>query len=383
VSVIRWSDRFSACFLVMSTAAIPAGAAAQGVFEATPSISASQQYDSNLFSTGTNQEADFFTRVSPAIESSYATPLWRMAGQYVLDIERFANHPALTSMDARQQGSVDLRYHSTPRIIWSGNVEFWKTQTPGELNEATGLTLTRATARRVLGHASVLRHASPLTSQILDYTQTRDQLAGRTAATTHDAVARVEHHYSARDTVRVDYRFREFLFGPTGGEVVSTARSQVLLLGATYMMSPRTTLSLDGGPRLSDGSVRADVLASLNYRGASNTLSLAYTRTQTTVIGLAGVAETQSVTSTLSWPVWSSIRVRITPGVFQSVIGGSRVNAGMLSLALTRPVARDLAVDVDFDANAQRGALDFRPSTSIARHVVAIRLIAGSSTSSR
>jgi len=367
----------------MSGAAIPAGAAAQGLFEATPSISASQQYDSNLFSTATDREADLFTRVSPAIASSYTTPLWRLAGQYLLDIERFADHPALTSLDARQQASVELRYRSRPRIVWNANVQFWKTQTPGELNEATGVALTRATAVRLLGHASVLRHASPSTSQTLDYTQTRDQLAGRTAATTHDAVAGVEHRYSARNTVRVDYHFREFLFGPAGAEVVSSAASQVLLLGATYMMSPRTTLSLDAGPRLSSGSVDADVLASLSYRGESSTFSLAYTRTETTVIGLARVAQTQSVTSTLSWPLWSSIRLRVTPGLFQSVIGGSRVNASVLSLALTRPVARDLALDVDFDANAQHGALDVRPSTSIARHVVAIRLIAGPSTSLR
>ena len=90
------------------TLAAPGVADAQGVFRATPSVSVTQQHDSNVFSTSVDPEADFVTRVSSGVDSQYRSPLWTMSGRYFLDNEHFADHADLDSVDARQRAAVAL-----------------------------------------------------------------------------------------------------------------------------------------------------------------------------------------------------------------------------------------------------------------------------------
>jgi hypothetical protein len=368
--------------LVIGCLAAAVPASAQTVFKATPSVSMSQQYDSNLFSAASTPEADFFTRVSPSIDSIWNSELWTLTARYLQDIERFDQHPALSSITARQQAALTAGYHQSRRVGWTGNVEFWKTQTPGELNETNGLTLGRATARRLAAQVSMLRRANAATSQKLEYAATHDQLAGGTGATTHDVVAGIERHRSLRTMIRMDYRFREFLFD-LPGEQTSQVAAHTLTIGLTRALSPRTLVAIDAGPRFTTTSSNADVRASVSYQSKAGQLSVMYARSQTTVIGLTGVAETQGVSAAAEWPIWSSLRVRIAPGLFQSDMAGTHVTAAVFGVTLTRPVAHDLAVDVDFNGNFQHGAISSLARPSIARQVVAIRLVAGSTPSSR
>lgn len=356
-------------------------ARAQGVLRTSPSFSLTQQYDSNVFSTPTDPESDFVTRVSPGVESEYRTPLWTATGRYLLDVERFADHADLNSMDARQRAAVALDYRPTPRVAWAAGAEFWKTRTPGELNETSGLTFTRAAAQRLSAHSSVSRHLTPLTSGKIDYSVTQDRLAGRAAASTHDAAAGVERHRSLRETVSLDYHFREYAFVPGGAAPASRAISHAVTLGWTRAVTSRMRVSLAAGPRVTNTSAAPELSASIQYQHAVRDLSLTYARTQVTVIGLAGVADTESLSARAAWGMWSSMRMRLTPTVFRSVLEGSRADAYVVTADLTRPIARGLALDVAVDAGVQRGSLYGRlANTTIARRGVLIRLVAGSSS---
>lgn len=374
-------DRASAPLAALALALgliAPDAANAQGVFRAASSLSMTQQYDSNVFSTAANPESDFVTRVSPGLESEYRSPLWTMSGRYLLDIERFADHAELNSTDARQHGTVAVAYRPTPRVAWAADAELWKTRTPGELNEATGLTFTRASARRRSAHALVTRHLDPVTSGTIGYTLTQDRLAGDAGATTHDAAVGVERRRSSRERVTVGYRFREFVFVPVAA-AASRATSHGITIGWTRAMTPRVRLSVDGGPRVTHGSAAAELSASVSYQRQPSDLSLTYARTQATVIGLAGVADTQSLGATAGWAVRSS-RIRLGPSVFRSALAGARADAYVLTVDLTRPIARALMVDVAFDASLQRGSLYARmANATIARRGLLIRLVAGSS----
>ncbi len=188
-------------------------------FTSTPSASVSQQYDSNVFSTAIDPDADFVTRAT-SDSSSNAAP---RSGPHRPGTCRTWSASLITrdlsSVAARQRGTLALRYRSSLRTSWTADAEIWRTGTPSELNEATGLTVSRASAQRLLAHSSVNRHLSPVTSGTIDYTVTQDHLAGRTSATTHDAVAGVERHRSSRETVTFKYRFREFMFTPAVGRI--------------------------------------------------------------------------------------------------------------------------------------------------------------------
>jgi hypothetical protein len=364
--------------------AVPRSADAQGVFRATPSVSVTQQHDSNVFSTQVDPEADFVTRVSSGVETEYRSPLWTMSGRYVLDNERFAEHAGLDSMDARQRAAVAFGYRPTARVAWAVDGEFWKTRTPGELNAATGLTFTRAAARRLSAHSSVTRHLTPVSTGTIDYGVTQDHLAGGTGATTHDAAVGIQRRRSLRETVTLDYRFRDYVFVAAGTAPASAAISHAVTLGWTRAITPGLRISLDGGPRVTNSVAAAELFASVQYQRLPGDVSLTYARTQATVIGFAGVADTQSLSATAARTVWSSIRMRVGPSVFRSALGGARADAYVFTLDLTRPITPSVAIEVAVDGSLQRGSLYGRlANTTIARHGALIRLVAGPPTKLR
>jgi hypothetical protein len=369
-------------WLAVGLASITPGAAqAQNRAQVIPSFGMTQQYDSNVLSTAADPEADFITRASLGIEVRYRAPLWTMSTRYLNDIERFADHPELSSLDARQRTEVALVWRPSPRTAWTGGVEFWKTETPGELNEASGLVLSRASAQRVSGHSLISRRFSQVTTGVIDYTATEDRIAGGAGATTHDAAAGIEHHWSSRGVVRIDYRFRQYIFTPTGTAPVFGAASHAMTLGWSRAMTARLRVAIDAGPRETNGSAAAEILASLHYQRAPGELSLVYTRTQATVIGLAGAADIQSFSTTMAWPIGSAIRMRLGPALFHSTSADARADAYTLALDVTRPIARDVSIDVSANASLQHGSLGTAMANStIGRQVVLIRIVAGSSS---
>ena len=362
--------------------AVPRSADAQGVFRATPSVSVTQQQDSNVFSTSVAPASDFVTRVSSGIDSEYRSPIWTMSGRYFLDNERFADHAELDSMDARQRAAVALGYRPNPRVGWTVDAEFWKTRTPGELNAATGLTFTRAAARRLSAHSSVTRHLTPLSTGTIDYNVTQDHLAGGAGATTHDAAVEIQRRRSSRETVTLDYRFRDYVFVAAGHP--SAAISHAVTVGWTRAITPSLRIALDGGPRVTNASAAAELFASVQYERAPGDVSLTYARTQATVIGLAGVADTQSLSATAARTLWSSVRMRVGPSMFRSALGGARADAYVFTVDFTRAITPRIAIDVALDGSLQRGSLYGRlANTTIARHGALIRLVAGPPTKLR
>jgi hypothetical protein len=362
---------------IVALALLPAAgdvARAQGVFRASPLLGVAQVYDSNLVSTPmpSDRQADFITRVSPGIDSEYRTPLLTLLGRYTFDAERFTRHPELTSMSARQRASLEMTHRPTPRLAVAAGAELTKTRTPGELSAETALTLSRASARRMAARWSLTRRLDMATAATIRYAFTEDRIAGGPWTRTHAATIGAERHASPRDTVGLDYQLRRFLFG------TSSAASHALVLGWTRAMTPRTSLSVGGGPRVTDGSAAPDLSASIRYQfEPGNDLSLAYARTQTTVIGLAGTTDTQSLAATAAWRLPPSLQVRVSPGFHRSVHARLPADVYRLAVGVTRPIAGHLSLDVVFDSYVQQGSFHTAlASGSISRHDVIVSLVA-------
>jgi len=374
--------RVGPAWLAAAGAAALSGASlhAQGGVHVTPSVSVSQQYDSNVFSTSVEPEADFITRATVGLQLERGTPLWTATGRYVQDMERFSDRRDLSSVAARQRATLALRYRPSLRTSWAADAEVWRTGTPSELNEATGLTLSRASAQRVLAHSSLDRRLSPVTSGTIDYTVTEDHLAGRTSATTHDAVAGVERHRSSREAVTFKYRFREFMFTPAAAGPAFASTSHAITAGWSRAMTSRLQLTFEAGPRVTNTTPAADLSASVHYQSVPD-VSVSYARSQTTVIGMPGVADVQSVSAAIEWPLWSALRLRLAPGLFRSALGNARADACVVAFEVTRPITHDVTVDLSVSSNLQRGGLSPGiANASIDRHVVLVRLIAGPSS---
>jgi hypothetical protein len=364
--------------LVLALGVMMARAAvAQDVLDVRPSVSITQVYDSNLLSTPSDHREDLITRVSPGVDYRYRSTLWTLVGRYTVDAERFTDSPEFSALGARQHATVGLRFRPRARVKVAADTALYRTETPGELNTVTGLTLTRATAEQVVAHASLTRQIDPLTGGIVEYSLTDARLAGGFRIQTHAMRIGAERHVSPRDTVSITYALDQFLFAIDRGPG-STPTSHTLGVGLSHSITPQASIVLVGGPRITNGSPAGDLSASLRYQFQPGDLSLAYSRTQTAVIGLSGVVRVQSLTATAACNL-RRVQVRVSPGLFRSIEAGRPADVYRLGLGVTRSITKNLALDVAFDGNVQYGNLyadTAFPHDTISRHQVLVRLTA-------
>jgi hypothetical protein len=357
-------------FLCETTA--PHAANAQQMFHLNPSIGVTQVYDSNLFFTASDRQSDSIWRVSPAIEPEYRSMPWTWIGRFGLDAERFATHPDLDTVQARAHASVDLQYRPTPRLAIGAATEFAKTQTPGELNVETALTLARARASRLAMHPSATYAFGAVTQGKLDYSYTDDRLAGSPRLRAQAATVGLERHMSPRDTASLSYGVRQYLFGAR-----DATTSQVLSVGWTHGMTPLASLTLQGGPRVSDGVPAPELSASLRYHVRPGDLVLTYARGQTTLVGLDGTVDTHGLAATAIYRPRRSVQMRIAPGVYRSVRGTTSAHVYRAVFSVACPIGRWWLFDAGYDMNVQHGDIyASRAADRLSRHVAHVQLVA-------
>lgn len=349
---------------------------AQGVVHVRPLVEVAHVYDSNLFFTPAGAQADFVTRLTAGLESGYRSELMTLAWRYARDLEHYGDHPDLTSMNSREDATVESTYRPTRRLTLAAGAGWSTTHTPGDLNAGTGLTFTRAAARRLTVRSSVRRQFGRITAGRMDYAFTGDHLAGGVGIRNHIAGLGTEHHLSLRDTVTVGYRVNQFLFG-TDGVRVASATSHAFTAGWTRAVTRQVSLSMSGGPQLTNGSPAAEVSASVRYRIRSADLSLAYGRGQTTILGWAGTASTQSVTGSAAWTLQHpSLHVQLSPAFFQSAHPQLRAGVYRLGVDADHRIADGLSAGVALALNVQHNRDAMLTRDTIARHTLMIRLVA-------
>jgi hypothetical protein len=369
-SVCALAHRRLALVLIgVCAAMIPAVAGAQTSFLVVPSIKVVQLYDSNLFSDSpSNRQGDLISRVSPAIESDLRARRFTLSSRYTADTERYADHPRLTTLQARQHADVNLGFHATPRLALEADTAFTKTQVPGELNAEIGATVLRATAQRVAAHASATYQLDPSTNGTLEYGFTDDLLAGGVRLAAHSATLAAERQLSPRDAATVGYVFDEFLFGST-----EAVRSHTFSVGWIRGITRAVSISLRGGPRISDRTAAPELSASASYRFRPGELSVTYARAQTTLIGLAGTVDTNGLSTTVTCGAPASLQMRIASGVVRISRAGLESRVYRASAGASHLIARGLSLEAGYDVTFQRGDLyALRARDTMSRRVLLI-----------
>jgi len=364
--------------VAVSAAAVPTASAAQTVFRATPALTATQVYDSNVFYTPAADEADLITRITPALRTELASPRWTLDARYALDAERFAVRDQLSSPIARQQGLAAFDFRPSGRFRLTAGAEISGTKTPTELNATSGLSTVRAPAMRVAGRSAVRRDFSAISSGTLSYAFTDDRIDGGVGVRTHEAATRLDRRLTPRSAIGAGYRFQRFDFDGL------RQMSHAVNVGWTHALARRTTLSIAGGPSLTAGSTGFDVAVAVRDRLDATERSVAYVRSQTTAVGLPGVIRTQSVTASLGWGVGRKLTLQLVPAVYRSEHDTLAADVIRLAMHATRSLTDALALEVGVGASLQRGDLyPGRQDQTIARQEVTVRLIAGAPTRSR
>ena len=351
---------------------------AQSVFQLRPSFSTTQMHDNNLFFADADRQEDFVTRLTPKIESEYRLPLWTLTGSYAFDLERFTDHQELSSAYAGHRALSGIEYRPTERLVFAVGGEVSRTRRPGELSPQTGLSFARATAQRTGASASLTRRMTPTRTGKIAYTFSEDRLAGSIAIRTHGATLSADTRLSSRDMLTTGYRYSQFAFGST------TAETHALNFGWTRAVTSRIDISIDGGPNVTQRSPGFDTAVSLRSRFKAAEQSLAYARTRTTVLGVAGIVQAQSLSATTALRPLRKLQIQITPAVYRSERAALRVDVYRLGVAAIRPLSDTLSLQASYDSSWQSGGLfDGLADQVIRRHEAMITFVAAPASHAR
>jgi len=311
--------------------------ARQPVF--TPRVDVGVVYDDNLFSQP-NASFDTILRISPTLAIFRETQVHTFSTQYSFDAERYQDFKDLSSPFVRQNASANWTARPNPRTTVGLLGDYWRTQTPTDLNLTTGLVAVRQLATQWSAGTEITRVFTPRTSFLVGYRFSQSDLAdvGAVDTATQTGNARLTRRVNPRTDLRLAYVGEHWSFTPGDTEF-----SHLGTIGFTRQLTDATSLTMDGGPRFAAGLLRPELTATLARRVAERVdLSLAYAHSQSIAIGVAGLIEVDSVQAAATWrhpQVWE---VRLAGGGFRNVLSGTEVQAFDAEVEISRALGAGL-----------------------------------------
>ena len=351
-----------ACLFV---GAVPAWA--QAGWYVIPSFTLTEQYDDNIFGTSADRQADFISRFSPGLQGGYRSEPFTIMLLGELTAEVFARNPDLNNATSGKRAALALQY--LPTRVWTLNFDVSYTETESVTNlipllaspVATpgpgGFTLTptsptplpttptaptttpppgtqtppagtspaaatpnintlefgRQRATLLYISPAVQYQFGPGTSATAGYSYTRGTLED-TDTVDHRLFASASHQFTPIDTGQIRYSFD--IFGGTNSDNVT---SNVVTLGWTRRLTPSTTVSLNIGPRFTEGTVSPDVDARLEHQfrvaDVFGSAFLSYSRSETIVLGQEGPSRVETYAAGISAQPLRNLQVALSPAV--------------------------------------------------------------------
>ena len=204
---------------------------------------------------------------------------------------------------------------------------------------------------------------------MLQYTFSQDRLEQGVPTSSSSAAAGLARRLSRRHTGRVEDTLRQFAFASD-----DLRRSHTVSVGWTAEVTRGFSISAAGGPRVGDGALAPELSTSLTYHNARTDLVLAYARTETTLIGLPGTVDTDTISIAAGYGLPHGMRFRVAPAVMKTSRGDLEAHVYRLAVGASRPVGRFMIADVSVDAMRQRGDVYAGAVNRITRRVVVLSL---------
>lgn len=365
--------RFLACIATSLVVVVAATSAwAQAGWYLTPSLSLTEEYDDNVSGQASGRKSDFVTRVTGSLSLGYHSAPFTLLGAYSVGAEVFADNSDLNGIANRQQGTFSLSYLPTPLLTLRTEAFYRRSETstvtlqtpaapgigdaqPGTATpeppgagsppEAPPVGATEVGApppgspavefgRRKTRVIAVTPSASyaftPRTLVQLSYSYSQTEVSDGSAESdvgtdpttraadmtdsVHEAGLGIVQQLTPLVRATTRYRLRRF----ESDEADSTT-SHIVTLGLRRpLLTDRTHVSLEAGPRFSDGDVGVEASARLEHQFRFSTISLGYTRSQGVVAGRSGAQTTDTGTVGLVYQPFRPFQASLTGSVLRA-----------------------------------------------------------------
>lgn len=343
--------------------ALPGTAHAQAPWIA-PSVSIGIAYDDNITASETDPQDDMMLRVTPTIEAGFRSARGEGRFLHSFDAEKYRDSTDLDNAQVRRFTELEFDYRVTPRLDAALLATTAASDFASDLLPEFGLEQGRADSRRTTVAPEIEYRFSRRTSGSAGLEIERDRLVGGTTADTRGGFVGAAYRATPRTTWSVDLLRREYSFDP-GGD----AHSNIVLLGWTGQVSPRATLSIHAGPRLTEVDTRSEVLVGYRYDIPGGEFSAGYERTERTIIGQSALAEVDTVWLFYSHPITPSLALRLVPTYTALSRGDDSSNTVSVGLVADYRFTPLISLTSSYRWTRQDGSLDRGP-VDITRNVV-------------
>ena len=316
-----------------------------------PSIDITTLHDDNVFVTARAPVSDQVVRMTPALSAERHFPRGGYSGSYSIDAERYARHHELTNPAARVQAFSRLHYTAGQRLRLGLDHGYVDTTAPAELNLGTALATARIRTTRMSGGSSASYRISKRTTAAASYQVTSDHLEDGRAMRTQVSRAGVDRALSRRERIELGYEHSRF-----DSHLQSTA-AHAIRLGWTHGIGGRTQLQLRGGPRVTAGSVSADLFALVSHARENSSISVSLEQAQTTVIGVEVPVNAQSIQVRAIWSPFRSLSCIAAPAVFRSAIEGRDIDVLRVGFKARYLMTPTMAAEASYGDEKQRGTI--------------------------
>lgn len=320
------SKPYAKLMLAMVVAMLAMACATPGFF-VIPSVSVDELYDDNLFYASEDEQSDFITRVSPALELGHESDTLSWSGRYRFDAEAYARETELNSAQVREFADVEVEYLPTNRLTLSAGADYTETDTPSDLTIIPGATIPgllvgRTEAKRTELDAAAIYRLTARTTGALAFTGTEDELVDVGESDASLLETWFDQRLSELTTLSYGYMYRQYRFDQFGidGNAEptltrgATQDTNTPWIGLSHQVNARTRVVARAGPRLEGSSVDPYVLLSLQYRFPRGAVLLDYERDETTVLGEPRKLELDALYATISRRFGDRLDVQLTPG---------------------------------------------------------------------
>jgi len=332
-----------------------AAASAADRFAIEPSLQINTVADDNLNFSIDNPLSDRVNRLSPALALRLSSPRWRVFGAYALDSERYQTYTTLDSNAARQRASVGFEFDCTPRLTLSMAGNYLDTNTLADLNTDTGLASARVHGRRLSFAPSASLRLSPRVNAHLEVSSSATNEVQGVATRTDNERLAFEKRATLHDRLAIDYEHTNMIFTGSNNTMVQT---HVLLAGWTHSLSLHNQIVLQAGPRMTDGKASADVAASIAHTTKASEMAISFTRTQSTVVGYAGVVDTDSLQGHLTLAPWRRLSAYVGPAVILNTHNDLRARVLRGSAGIRWAITSLLDAEAIYNHEVQSGGID-------------------------
>lgn len=348
----------------LSLALASATAFAQTGF-VSPSLSVGVVYDDNTTASSTSPQDDFILRVTPAIEGGWRGPRGTFIAAHSFDMERYQDNPSFDDTQIRHRTTIEGDYRLTERLDFSGSAMTAASDAPGDLIPELGLELGRVGSRRHAADAELAYRLSERTTMTAGAGWGRDDVASGTETTTALGSVGGEFIANERQTWTADYVYRRYEFDSS-----APIEAHIGLIGWETAMSPRSSLIVQAGPRYTDGETTPEVYVASTYDMPASSLSFNFARSQSSVIGQSGLAD--SYTAWLSYvnQLNSAISVQFTPSYSRLERGASEVDVARAFVEARYLLNHNLSLRGSYQWSRQDGSLNLPGPVDINRNIV-------------